>query len=185
MTAPALTAPAPLTPEHDLSSFDCGNPTLTLWLKQHALANQYDDASRTYVVCANSNIVVGYYSIATGAVQRQIAPGQIRRNMPDPIPVIVLGRFAVHTAHQDVGLGRALLRDTMLRTLTIAQQVTVKALVVHAISPDVVPFYLKYDFVPSLSDPLLLFLPIRTIASALAPPNRCLTFLHVASNTPR
>src|SRR5262245_51303650 len=94
MTIAGLTAPVPLSPTHDVDSFDCDVPSLDTWLKRQALKNEASGASRTYVVCVG-NAVVGYYCLAAGAIDRDEAPKPMRRNMPDPIPVMVLGRLAV------------------------------------------------------------------------------------------
>lgn len=166
-STPAFSAPEPLSHEHDLAAFDCSNDILTDWLRRRALANQASHASRTFVVCTGGHEVVGYYSLATGAIARESAPGAIRRNMPEPIPVIVLGRLAVDQRFQGTGLGRALLRDAMLRVLGVSQEVAVKALVVHAISDGAGQFYCRHDFVESPADPMTLLLPVATIARAL------------------
>ena len=169
MSLPALSPPTPLTPGHQLAAFDCGNEVLTDWLRRRALANQVSHASRTFVVCHGDEEVVGYYSLASGAIARQSAPGAVRRNMPEPIPVIVLGRLAVDVRYQGAGLGGVLLRDAMLRILTVSREVAVKALIVHAISDDARKFYRRYDFIESPTDPMTLLLPLATIATALEP----------------
>ena len=169
MSQPAFSPPAPLTPDHQLAAFDCGNDILSDWLRRRALANQISHASRTFVVCHGDAEVVGYYSLATGAIARKSAPGAIRRNMPEPIPVIVLGRLAVDIRYQGASLGGALLRDALLRVLAVSREVAVKALVVHAISDDARKFYRRYDFIESPTDPMTLLLPLTTIATALEP----------------
>ena len=94
MTLPSLSAPIRLSSQHDLEPFDCGNPSLNDWLKRQAIKNELGGSSRTYVVCSE-RAVVGYYSLAAGAIIRDAAPKTIQRNTPDPIPVMVLGRLAV------------------------------------------------------------------------------------------
>src|SRR5438552_9518261 len=116
---PDVTPPEKLTPEHDVDGFECGVPSLDQWLKKRALANQQSGASRTYVVTAKGR-VVAYYALATGAVDCAAAPGRVRRNMPDPIPVMVLGRLAVDQQYRGHHLGSSLLRDAILRTLQAA-----------------------------------------------------------------
>ena len=133
-------APEHLSAEHDLSTFESGIPALDDWLKRRALANEDSGASRTYVVSANGK-VIGYYALATGAVILHAATGRARRNMPDPIPVMILGRLAVDKAHQGQGVGRALLRDAILRTLQAAAIGGIRAILVHAISEDAKRFY--------------------------------------------
>ena len=126
-------APEHLTPQHDLEAFDSGVAALDDWLKRHALANEQAGGSRTYVVCARGR-VIGYYALATGGVAQAVATGRVRRNMPDPVPVIVLGRLAVDRAYQGRGLGVGLLRDAILRSLQAAELGGIRAILVHAIS---------------------------------------------------
>src|SRR5258706_6002701 len=125
-------APEHLDSTHDLSKFESGVAALDDWLKRRALANEGTGASRTYVISAAGR-VIGYYALATGAVALQTATGRTRRNMPEPIPVMVLGRLAVDANHQDEGLGRALLRDAILRTLQAASIGGTPAILVHTI----------------------------------------------------
>lgn len=146
---------------HDLSAFDSGVAALNDWLKRRALANEGSGASRTYVVSAGGK-VIGYHALATGAVTLQTASGRIRRNMPDPIPVMVLGRLAVDKAYQAKGLGRALLRDGILRTLQAAAIGGIRAILVHAISEEAKRFYERYGFTPSPFDPMMI-----TVADAV------------------
>jgi predicted N-acetyltransferase YhbS len=122
-------APEPLTPSHDLSAFDCGAAEPNDWLRLRALKNEESGASRTYAVCAEQR-VVGYYCLATGAIAH--ASGKVRRNMPDPIPVMVIGRLAVDQGWRSQGLGRALLRDAILRTVQAADIAGIRAILVHA-----------------------------------------------------
>ena len=105
-----LSAPEPLTDDHHIDSFDSGETVLDDWLRRRARANQATGASRTYVVCEGKR-VVAYYAVASGAIAQAAAPGRFRRNMPDPIPVVVLARLAVDRNYQGRGLGRALFRD--------------------------------------------------------------------------
>ena len=95
MTSQDYSAPLPISMEHDSGDFDCGDNVLNDWLRRRALANQISLASRTFVICTDGRHVVAYYSLATGAIARELAPGAIRRNMPEQIPLIVLGRLAV------------------------------------------------------------------------------------------
>src|SRR3972149_8271102 len=114
-----ISAPHPLTAGHALAAFDSGVPILDEWLKKRALANEASGASRTYVVIAGGR-VIGYYALANGAVAAQQSTGKVRRNMPDPIPAMILGRLAVDRAYQQRGLGVGWLRDAVLRTLQAA-----------------------------------------------------------------
>ena len=111
--------PEKLSSTHDLSQFHCGEPALDDWLRKRARQNEESGASRTYVVCVGKR-VMGYYALAVGAVAHVVAPGRVRRNMPEPVPVMVLGRLAVDETMQGGGVGPALLRDAVLRTLQAA-----------------------------------------------------------------
>jgi GNAT superfamily N-acetyltransferase len=157
-----IKAPALLNNTHDLSHFDCNNEILNEWLQKRALKNQDTGASRTFVIC-DDNKVIGYYALASGSVERLMAPKAIARNMPQPIPVIVLGRLAVDRQFQGQRLGAALLKDAMLRTLTIAQNVGIRALMVHAISQQAKDFYLSYEFKTSLVDPMALLISVANL----------------------
>src|SRR3982750_2203305 len=109
-----LSAPGKLFPEHDLAAFDSGEIALDEWLRRRAAQNETSGASRTYVVCDGQR-VVGYYSLAVGAIAHEQGPGRIKRNMPDPIPVMILGCLAVDRAFQGKGIGAGLLKDAVLR----------------------------------------------------------------------
>lgn len=152
-------APEHLAAHHDLDAFDSGEPLLDDWLRRRALGNEESGASRTYVVCARRR-VVGYYALATGAVVRAEAAGGIRRNMPDPVPMMVLGRLAVDREYQRVGLGTALLRDAVLRTLQAAKIGGIRAVLTHAISDDAKRFYERNGFVASPINPLTLMISV-------------------------
>jgi len=139
-------SPEPLSAAHDLSDFDCGHPTLNTWLQRHALSNQDNGASRTFVVCDAHRKVLGYYALATGSVDHTNAHRSVRRNMPDPVPVMILGRLAVDVRVQRGGFGKGLLKDAILRTLTVAQQAGIRALLVHAISQEAHDYYVRCGF---------------------------------------
>jgi GNAT superfamily N-acetyltransferase len=134
------TAPKPLQKSHDLSSFNCGKAILNNWLHEKAHDNEHRGASRTYVICYE-NKVVGYYCLASGSAMRSTVPSQIRRNMPEPIPVMVLGRLAVDINHQGKGIGMGLVKDAMMRTLQAAKIVGIRAILVHALDEDAKKFY--------------------------------------------
>jgi GNAT superfamily N-acetyltransferase len=155
--------PERLSPAHDLSGFDCGEPALDDWLRRRAWQNQASGASRTYLVCAGRR-VVGYYTLAAGAVAHADAPGRIRRNMPDPVPVMVLGRLAVDKAFHGEGVGTGLLRDAVLRTVQAEEIVGIRAIMVHAISEAAKCFYEKYGFVASPTDPLTVMITVAEAA---------------------
>ncbi len=164
--ADALRPPEHLSPVHDVSAFDSGVPVLDEWLKKRALVNEATGASRTYVVCAGGR-VVGYYALATGSVAHGQAPGRIRRNMPDPVPVMILARLAVDRAWRGRDLGRSLLRDAVLRTLQAAKIGGIRAILVHAISEEAKRFYQHYGFAASPIDPLTLIVTVADAAKAL------------------
>ncbi len=160
-------APEALEPGHDLAAFDSGGPVLDDWLRRRALRNQESGASRTYVICSEG-CVVGYYALAAGAVAQAEASGRIQRNIPDPIPAMVLGRLAVDTRMQRRDLGRALLRDAILRTMQAAELAGIRAILVHAISDDASQFYERCGFQPSPVDPMTLMITLQDAERALA-----------------
>lgn len=155
-----ITAPELLTAEHRTEQFSCGEAVLDLWLKKNALKNQQNHASRTFVIANEHKHVLGFYALSAGSVTHQSASGQFRRNMPDPIPVIVLGRLAIDQTVQGQHLGAALLKDAVLRAKQVAQQIGVKALLVHALNEQAKTFYLQYGFVQSPIDELVLLLKL-------------------------
>jgi GNAT superfamily N-acetyltransferase len=156
-----LGTPQPLTARHLLDRFHCGKPSLDEWLKRRALANQLGGASRTFVVADVEDRVVGYYSLAAGAVSRNLATGSVRRNMPDPVPVLVLARLAVNREAQGMQLGAGLLQDAVNRAVSVSQNAGVRALLVHALDDKAKQFYLHYGFVESPLHRLTLMLPLH------------------------
>jgi GNAT superfamily N-acetyltransferase len=159
-----LSAPAPLMAEHDLSGFDCGVPVLNDWLKQRALKNE-SRFSRTYVICDGSR-VVAYYSISAGAVAREAAPGKVRRNAPETIPVSVIGRLAVGRDHAGRGLGADILSDALRRIAIASQSIGIGAVLVHAKNEEAKRFYLSCaEFIEYPADSRTLFLPIETVVA--------------------
>ena len=166
-TAGDIGAPEHLTAIHDISTFDCGIPDLNDWLKKRALSNEESGASRTYVVCTAGR-VVGYYALANGGVALGSAPGRVRRNMPDPLPVMIVGRLAVEQGWQGRNIGRSLLRDAVLRTLQAAEIGGIRAILVHAISEDAKRFYERSGFSVSPADPMTLMITIADAKKALS-----------------
>ena len=154
-----LCPPEKLNSSHQIESFDSGNSQLDDWLKRRALKNELEGASRTYVLCAE-DIVVAYYCLANGAVAQITATGKVRRNMPDPIPVMIIGRLAVAQQWHGMGIGRALLRDAVLRTLQAAEIAGIRAILVHAISEDAKQFYEKCGFTASAIEPMVLMVKV-------------------------
>ncbi|MBX2998156.1 MAG: GNAT family N-acetyltransferase [Caldilineaceae bacterium] len=166
MTTEFLSAPVLLAAHHDLSAFSSGEPELDEWLVRRALANQTSGASRTYVV-AMRNQVIAYYALGNGSILAASAPGRVRRNMPDPIPVMVLGRLAVDQAWQGKGIGMALLRDAVLRTLQAAEIAGIRAILVHALHENVASFYRHAGFLPSPLSEHILMITLKDARSAL------------------
>jgi len=157
-----LTRPEPLSDLHELNDFFSGVSSLDDWLKRRARANQVSGASRTFVV-ADQRKVVGYYALASGALAVASSVGRFRRNMPDPIPVAVLGRLAIDRAQQGRGLGRALFRDCALRVVHAADTIGIRGIVVHAISDQAKAFYQALGFDPSPADPMTLMVTLADI----------------------
>lgn len=162
----AFASPVPVTRDHVLSGFTCGITSLDDWLVKRALANEASSASRTFVVTENDR-VVAYYALATGSVPLVDAPGKVRRNMPDPVPVMVLARLAVDHNYQGLGLGQALLKDALLRTVHAADLAGIRAVMVHAISEEAKSYYLRAGFVESRHHAMTLFLTLQEIRSTL------------------
>lgn len=161
----SLSAPAPLNDDHVLDGFRCNEAELETWLKQRARRNQSQGASRCFVVC-EGEAVVGYYALAAGAVLHAQVPGGIRRNMPEPIPVVVLGRLAVHADWAGKGLGAGLLKDAVLRSLRLSEELGVRALLCHAIGESARRFYLHHGFVESPIEPMTLMLNLTKLKRA-------------------
>ena len=160
-----LEAPVPLNAKHDLTDLDCGEPVLNEWLKHRALKNE-SRFSRTYVVC-DQNRVVAYCCISAGSVEREVAPGKIRRNAPDKIPVSVIGRLAVTRLCSDRGLGRDILADALRRIAIASQSIGIGAVMVQAKDENARRFYMaSAEFIEYPVDSRTLFLPISTVISA-------------------
>lgn len=156
-----LAAPQPLSARHGVEDFSCGESTLDEWLRRRALSNQMTGASRCFVIANETDQVVAYYAMAAGAVSHQEAPGRIRRNMPDPVPVMVLARLAVDRHFQGHHLGAAMLRDALLRARAVAQNAGVRALLVHALTEKAHEFYAHYGFEPSPTNAMTLMLQLH------------------------
>ena len=157
--------PVPIDSTHDTSGFSCGVDVLDDWLKAVALKSEGRSA-RTYVVCED-RVVVGYYCLSTGSVSRGSAPGRLRRNVPDPLPVMVVGRLAVIERCKGQGIGSAMLRDAVRRALQVSEIVGCAALVVHAIDDAAATFYRAHGFVESPVGPRTLFLPLDALRGAI------------------
>jgi len=156
----AISIPGPLGDEHRLDDFHCTSPDLTRWLLDRARKNHREGASRCFVVCDDQRNVIGYYALAAGAASHALVPGKVKRNMPDPVPVAVLGRLAVHADWLGQGIGRGLLKDAVQRTLQTARQMGIRALLCHAIDDEAKAFYLQYGFIESPTDAMTVMLSL-------------------------
>ena len=165
-----LTPPAPITDKVELSNFDSGEFSLNEWLKRRAFKNHATGASRCFVLCADTD-VIGYYSLSAGAISHEAVPKAMRRNMPNPLPVLLLGRLAVDKRYHNQGIGQALLRDAMLRAVNVSGDAGVFALLVHALSDQAKQFYLSRGFVESPLQPMTLIMTLETVRSILAEPD--------------
>jgi len=167
---PPYAAPVPLTAEHKCDRFESGKPALDVWLRVHALDNE-EKASRTYVITAqlgeDAGNVVAYYTLAYGSVIRSEVPGKIRHGLPNPVPVMVLGRLAVDERHAGRGIGPSLLREAMQRTLEASKIAGLRAMIVHALDDEAVGFYAKYGFQVFPAGTRTMFLPIETLRQGL------------------
>jgi GNAT superfamily N-acetyltransferase len=159
-----LSSPILLTKEHSTGDFSCGIASLDDWLKRRAYPNQVSGASRTYVVTEGQR-VVGYYCLASGALALSDTPGSIRRNMPDPVPMGVLGRLAIDSGFHRKGLGVALLQDAVIRTAQAGGIIGIRGLFVHAISAEAKTFYEHHGFIASPTQPMTLILSLKGLVS--------------------
>ncbi|RPH22867.1 GNAT family N-acetyltransferase [Buttiauxella warmboldiae] len=161
-----IAAPEPLRAEHVVSQFGCGVESMDNWLRQRAMKNQLTGASRTFVCCDEAR-VLAYYSLASSAVATKSAPGHFRRNMPDPIPVVILGRLAVDKSLHGKGIGRALVRDAGLRVIQAAETIGIRGMLVHALSDEARDFYLHVGFEPSPVEAMTLMIATGDLVAAL------------------
>ena len=156
-------SPVPISAAHLLNEFECGQASLDEWLKRRALANQLSGASRTFVAAGQDGRVYGYYAMAAGAVSHQQATSGVRRNMPDPVPVMVLARLAVDRRAQGIKLGAALLQNAVNRAVAVSHNVGVRALLVHALDDRAKQFYQQYGFQESPQHPMTLMLRLSAV----------------------
>lgn len=161
-----VAAPEPLAAHHELETFSSGVDSLDQWLRRRALKNQASGASRTFVACSGHS-VLAYYALSSNAITVDAAPGRFRRNMPDPIPVVVLGRLAVDRSLQGSGVGRALVRDAGQRIIQAANTIGIRGVVVHALSMQAKAFYERVGFDPSPLDPMMLMVTLDDLKSTL------------------
>ncbi len=165
----AYTQPEPLRGKHALGEFDCGEQSLSTWILRYARHAEAARSARVYVTTAGESTVVGYYALTVGQVEPSRGTGRMAKGQPPgyPAPVAILARLAVDQAHQGRGLGRSLLQDALLRCASAAQQVGIRALVVHSLE-GVTGFYEGFGFEPSPTDPLHLVLLMKDIERLLA-----------------
>lgn len=156
-----ITSPALLNSAHDVANFDCGDIGLNHWLKTRALQNQQSAFSRTFVVTDEKQQVLGYYCLSAGSIARKDSIKKLTRNSPDILSVAVLGRLAVSKSSQHLGIGKGLLKDAISRTLNIANELGICALLVHALNDEAKRFYLKYGFEQSPNHPYTLMLSLK------------------------
>jgi GNAT superfamily N-acetyltransferase len=160
-----LSAPDVLAEHHELNEFNSGEASLDDWLKKRARANQIGGASRIFVTC-EGNRVAGYYSLSS-LITQTIVPGRFRRNMPDRIPVVLLGRLAIDKPWQGKGVGRSLFKDAAMRVSQAADTIGVRGIVVHAISDDARKFYLALGFTECPHEPMTLVVTLNDLRAAM------------------
>lgn len=145
-----LQAPAPLAAQHRLEGFDCGKPALNDWLLRHARQAQGSGSAKTFVVTDDEDRVAGYFSLTVGQVDTLEAPERIRKGMGQyPVPVVILARLAVSREHQGLGIGVGMLQDAIRRTMLIAEQAGIRAMLTHPIDEEVARFYTRFGFIAS------------------------------------
>ncbi len=164
-----LSPPAPILSDHQFLDFDSTEPSLDEWLKKRALKNQQSGASRCFVLCDGIK-VVGYYTLSAGAISHDAVTKAMRRNMPDPLPVLLLGRLAIDKHYHNKGLGSALLRDALLRAVHVAFDAGIFAILIHAISDQAKQFYLSRGFIESPLQPMTLMMTLETVRRVLSEP---------------
>lgn len=161
-----VSKPEPLNERHQLAVFDSGEPSLDDWLRRRALSNQVSGASQTFVV-SDAGRVVGYYTLASHCIASREVAGRFKRNMPDPIPVVLLARFAVDVDYQGQGFGRALFRDAAMRVVNAADLIGVRGIVVHALSEQAKAFYQALGLEPSPISPMTLMATLQDLRAVL------------------
>jgi len=162
-----ISKPAALKPGHDVSSFDCERDQVTNWLKDRAKKATENDTARTYVVCRGRRKVIGFYALAAGAVDRSSAPGALRRNVPDPIPVIILAMFGVDKTEKRQGIGEDLLNHAMRRALQAARIIGARALLIHALDAAAARYYRERNFAPFDDKQETFYLSMKEIRDGL------------------
>jgi predicted N-acetyltransferase YhbS len=162
----SLQPPTALTATHLVTEFDCGVESLNEWLDKRAWKNQVLDVSRTFVI-TNGEVVIGYYCLSSAAIDRIELPKSRQRNMPDPIPAILIGRLAVDLRYQGQKIGLSLLQDAICRIITASQSIGIAYILVHALDDAAKRFYELNGFVAIPEQPLTLFLSVATATKAI------------------
>ena len=162
----SLQPPTALTAIHLVTEFDCGVESLNEWLDKRAWKNQVLDVSRTFVI-TNGEVVIGYYCLSSAAIDRIELPKAKQRNMPDPIPAILIGRLAVDLRYQGQKIGLSLLQDAICRIITASQSIGIAYILVHALDDAAKRFYELNGFVAIPEQPLTLFLSVATATKAI------------------
>jgi GNAT superfamily N-acetyltransferase len=166
MPSESISPVEPLRREHDTPDFDSGKPSLDTWLRRFAFMNQQSDSARTYVA-VRAGKVVGYYSLAAGAVRKEESPPRIAKGLAShPVGVILLARLAVDRTAQGKGLGRQLLLDALSRALSASEVIGARAVLVHAIDEQAVTFYRKFGFETSPVEPKQLMLLMKDLRAS-------------------
>lgn len=156
-----------LSASDEVGFFDCGQPALNQFLQRFALVNQKSNSAQTYVSCRES-VVAGYYSLVVGSVEPEVAAPRVIKGIPQhPVPVMILARLAVDIPYQRAGLGKALLKNALMRTAQAADIAGIRALLVHAKDDPARQWYLNWEFEPSASDPFHLFLLLKDIKALI------------------
>lgn len=158
-----FSAPRPLDAGDPTGHLISGEDSLDAYLRDRAMRNHQGGGARCFVTLDDDGQIAGYYTLSSGSVEPAQAPGSIRRNMPSPVPALLMGRLAVDRKHQGHGLGAMLLYDAVARCATVAQNAGVRVLFVHALSESARQFYLRYDFVESPHDPMMLLLLLKDL----------------------
>ena len=165
MNKPA--SPVLLDQGYDADKFDCGMEPLNDYLKSFALTNNRNGSARTYVT-TRANRIVGYYTVTPGAIIKASAPQRVGKGLAGhPVPVIIIARLAVDKGEQGRGVGKALVRDALLRIIDAAEIIGGRAVLVHAKDAQARRFYEQFGFEPSPVDPLHLYLLIKDIKKTL------------------
>jgi GNAT superfamily N-acetyltransferase len=167
---PRFSDPEPLTGRHAIDGFDCGVPSLNIWLIDYARGAMGAGSARTYVIVDRQQArVVGYHALAGGTVRHQNATARVSKGMPrHPIPVVLLARLAVDRSVQGYGLGAWLVKDAMRRALTVSKEMGIRAMLVRALDDNARSFYARCGFEPSPTDPHNLQIVIKDIRAALS-----------------